>query len=297
MLPDLESLRCFDAAASHPSFRAAASAVGLSPAAFGERIHRLEETVGAKLFARTTRRVALTPEGRRVLATARRCLEEARACLAVGREGGAPAPFALTIATRFELGLSWLLPSLEPLRTARPERTLHLSFGSGPEVLRLVQRGEADAAVTSARISLTGIRYTLLHEEHYALVAAPSLVRRRPLRRPEDAAGFTLLDISADLPLFRYLVDVLPRREPWTFERYELLGAGEAIRRRVIDGAGIAVLPLHMVRADLREKRLVRLLPRVRLASDWFRFIWRADHPAQDELRGLAEELARRPLR
>ena len=53
---DLESLRCFERAAVVLNFRLAASAVGLSPAAFGDRIRRLEDQVGERLFARTPAR-------------------------------------------------------------------------------------------------------------------------------------------------------------------------------------------------------------------------------------------------
>src|SRR6187549_2541817 len=112
MLPDLESLRCFDAAATHLSFRVAARTVALSPAAFGERIKRLEEQLGAPLFERTTRRVTLTPAGERLVPQARRVLDEARRCLQSARDETAPAPYDLTVGTRFELGISWLTPAL-----------------------------------------------------------------------------------------------------------------------------------------------------------------------------------------
>ena len=55
MVPDLESLRCFEAGATHLNFRVAAKAVGLSPAALGDRIKRLEDQLDARLFVRTTR--------------------------------------------------------------------------------------------------------------------------------------------------------------------------------------------------------------------------------------------------
>ena len=53
-LPDLDSLRCFITAAEQRHFRSAARAVGLSPAAFSDRIKRLELGLGASLFSRTT---------------------------------------------------------------------------------------------------------------------------------------------------------------------------------------------------------------------------------------------------
>src|SRR5687768_13888848 len=110
-LPDIDSLRCFAVAAHHRNFRKAAKEVALSPAAFSDRIKRLEELLGVRLFQRTTRTCALTPDGERALAHARGALEAARRCVdASARE---PVPFDLVIGTRFELGLSWLTPSLE----------------------------------------------------------------------------------------------------------------------------------------------------------------------------------------
>src|SRR5262245_60871480 len=104
MLPDLESLRCFDAAATHLSFRIAAQTVALSPAAFGDRIKRLEQQLDAPLFARTTRRVALTAAGLRLVPQARRLLDEAARCLRVVHQRDVAQPFTLSLGTRFELG-------------------------------------------------------------------------------------------------------------------------------------------------------------------------------------------------
>jgi len=296
MLPDLESLRCFEAAATHASFRAAAKAVALSPAAFGDRIARLEALLEQPLFLRTTRRVSLAPAGLRLLPQARKVLEEARACASVVLPGAARPKVELTIATRFEFGLNFLLPALPDLQSKRPDRTLHLAFGSGPEILRLVRSGEADAAVTSARFAIPGVTHALLHPEHYVFVASPKLLKRKPLAGPSDAAAHTLLDVAPDLPLFRYLLDAVPADERWSFGRVQFLGAGAAIRLRLLDSAGVAVLPLHMVAKDLKSRRLVRVLPKIDLPSDRFRLIWRTDHPAQDELHILGRELARRPL-
>ncbi|MEQ9320960.1 MAG: LysR family transcriptional regulator, partial [Polyangiaceae bacterium] len=118
MLPDLESLRCFHAAAQHLNFREAARTVGLSPAAFGDRIKRLEELLDVRLFDRTTRKVALTPAGERLWPHARQCLEQASRCAEIARGEHGTSPFALTIGTRFELGMSWITPALSELEQA-----------------------------------------------------------------------------------------------------------------------------------------------------------------------------------
>lgn len=120
---------------------------------------------------------------------------------------------------------------------------------------------------------------------------------RKGLRYRQDAQRHTLVDVSRDLPLFRYLMDALPDAEPWPFARVEHLGGIGNIRRRLFDGEGrVAVLPLYFVKNDLQARRLVRLLPRVSLRSDSFRLIWRTSHPRTSDLLAFAEELRRHPL-
>ena len=294
MTLDLESLRCFDAAATHLSFRIGARAVALSPAAFGDRIKRLEDQLAAPLFVRTTRRVALTPAGHRLRAQARRVLEEAERCREVVHAAAAPIPYELTIGTRFELGLSWLTPGLGALRAARPERTLHLVFGDSADLLTRARNATLDAVVTSARLTAGGFVHEILHDEAYAFVGSARLLARQPLTRPAHAAHHTLLDLAPELPLFRYLAE--PARASWSFARVEYLGTIGAIRLRVRAGAGVAVLPRYFIDGELRRRRLTRVLPRVPLQRDAFRLVWRAGHPREPDLRVLAHELARRPL-
>ena len=296
-LPDLESLRCFLAAAERQHFRSAARDVGLSPAAFSDRIKRLEEGLGAPLFDRTTRLVALTAAGERLLPEARACLERARACAAAVRADDRSAPYTLTLGTRFELGLSWLLPALPALQAAQPERTIHLMFGQSGELMRRLLAGEVDAFVSSTRLTQGGLAYAVLHPEAYAFVAAPALLAARPLREAADAAQHTLIDADASAPLFRYLLDGLGEVDAWPFAHVELMGTIAAIRARALGGHGVAVLPTYYVAEELAAGRLSRLLPEAPLREDAFRLIWREGSPRDPRLRELAEELRALPLR
>lgn len=297
-LPDLESLRCFLAAARHLNFRDAARSVALSPAAFSDRIQRLESTLGAALFERTTRRVALSVAGQRLVPEAQRCLEQARRCAEVVRgEDLAPMPYELTIGTRFELGLSWLVPALDRLEKARPERRLHLSFGDTPDLVRQVQRDIIDAFVSSARLSDAGFSYARLHEERYVFVGHRRLLDQRPLVCRDDCKRHTLLDAHRDLALFRYFLDTRPGGEDWAFRRVDILGTIGAVRARVLSGAGVAVLPHYFVERDLQCGKLSLILPQIELPGDWFRLVWREGHPREAALRTLAEDLVTRPLK
>jgi DNA-binding transcriptional LysR family regulator len=289
---DLGSLRCFETAATTLRFRAAASRVHLSPAAFSDRIRRLEEELGVVLLRRSTRRVSLTDAGQRLLPLVREVLGSAER-LAAGARGGTPTPFELVIGTRSELGLSWLCPALAPLMRRRPERTIHLYNGDGPDLLARLARGDLDAVVASSRLTSPGLVYSALHVEEYAFVAATRCLRQR-----EEAGRVTLVDLTPDLPLFRYFLDALPDAEPWPFARTEFMGGIGTIKHRVLGGGGrVAVLPCYFIRKELAAGRLLTLLPRVRPRSDAFRLVWRAGHPREAELKELAEELRGFPLR
>jgi len=295
MLHDIDLIRAFDAVATHLNFGRAAAHVGRSPAAISEQIKRLEELFDTPLFARTTRSVALTPAGHRLWPEAKRLIQQARVCEEVVR-GRGHAPFELRVGTRFELGLSWLLPALSVIEPERPNRAVHLVFGDSPELMKKTKAGEIDATVTSERLTDGALAYALLHEEHYVFVAAPKLLCAKPLRTARDAAEHRLIDAHADLPLFRYFLDASPREEVWRFARIETMGAIGAIRHRALEGAGVAVLPLYWVTEQLAEGSLVRLLPERELKTDFFRLIWRRDHALEPEIQELAEQLQKQPL-
>ena len=295
MLPSIENLRCFEAAARSESFRAAAKLVSLTPAAFGQRIRQLEEQLGAQLFERTTRSIRLTPEGQALLPRARSILIEAGECARIVR-GGRGMPLPLTIGTRFELGLSWLLPRVRELEAAIPELSVDLYFGSGPDLLRSLREGEVDCVVTSARLPDPSLEGEALHEERYVFVAAAALLEELPFRRRRDAIRHRLLDVDADLPLYRYLRDAPGLAGPMRFAEHRYLGLGEAIRRWVIAGEGVAVLPEFMVERELADGTLVRLLRRIELLRDHFRLVFRAADLRRERFFEVAEVLRGWPL-
>lgn len=294
---DPESLRCFEAAAVLLNFRQAAARVALSPAALSDRIRRLEEALGEPLFHRTTRRVRLTEAGARLLPHARELMEADRRCHEAVRGTAESGPVALLLGTRFELGLSWLVPALPHLETLQPQRRLDLHFGEGPDLLARVRQGRLDAAITSTRIADLALDYRVLHPEAYVVAGETQTLAERPLRGPEDAPGHTLIDLTHDLPLARYLLEPTGGSALWRFRDVACLGTIGAVRLRVLQGAGIAVLPEYFVREDLRRGRLLRLMPEVPLPEDAFRLLWRRDHPHPAALARLAEDLAGIPLR
>jgi LysR family transcriptional regulator, glycine cleavage system transcriptional activator len=296
MLPSLDNLQCFERAARLLNFRKAAKAVGLTPAAFGQRIQKLEDQLGVKLFARTTRSVHLTEAGTALLEPAERCLRLAEETMRAARGESAPPPMDLVLGTRHELGLSWVLPQLDRLEKARPWLQLHLYFGSGPDLLLRVRTMEVDCAVTSTRLGDPKLDSFRLHREDYVFCGAGALLSREPLKRPEDAKRHHLLDASPERPLFRYWKDAPKGGDRLEFARGVWLGGIEAIHRRILAGAGVGVLPEYLIRHDLASGRLRRIFPGVVLLHDYFRLVFRTDDPRRPIYEGLARSLLETPL-
>ena len=296
MLPSLESLRCFAAAARLLNFRAAARSVALTPAALGQRIRQLEEQFDVQLFHRTTRSVALTEAGLSLLPLAEQCLTSARECARAARGETGPPPMEIVVGTRQELGLSWLVPQLDRLGRLYPTIELHLYFGSGPDLLLRVRTMEIDCAVTSSRFTDPKLESVRLHREDYAFVGSAALLRRTPLSREEDAAHHTLLDASRELPLFRYWRDAPGGGDRLRFGRIVRLGSIEAIRQRVAASAGVAVLPKYLVERELAAGKFRKIFPRVTPLSDYFRLVFRVDDPRRSAYDKIAASLLEMPL-
>lgn len=296
-LPALDSLRCFLAAAAALNFRAAARQVALTPAALGQRIRSLEAQLGAPLFERSTRSVALTRAGLDLVPRARAALGAVEDCVRAARGDLGPAPVELVLGTRYELGLSWIVPQLDALTAAHPELTLHLYFAGGDDLLLRLRTREIDCAVTSSRVHDPRLDFAKLHPEGYAFVAARSLLATTPFARPADAAAHTLLDTTAELPLFRYWRDAPGGGDRLPFGRVLRLGTIAAIEARVLAGRGVAVLPRYRVEEHLRRRTLRELFPAVRPLDDHFRLVFRAGDPRRALFEALAASLLREPLR
>ena len=296
-LPDLESLRCFVAAADQSSFRAAAQTVALTPAALGQRIKKLEEQLEVELFHRTTRRVELTEAGLALLPHARATLLAASEAVRAARGDKGPPPMDLVVGTRHELGLSWLVPLLPTLRERHPSVTFHLYFGSGQDLELRVRTGEIDCAVTSRQPTDPALDFVRLHREDYVFVASPQLLASKPLATPADARAHTLVDTTKELPLFRYWRDAPGGADSMEFGRLVTVGTIAAIEALVLAGEGVAVLPRYLVQPRLDAGLLAAVLGDVTCRNDWFRLIFRADDPRRGVYRALGETLLATPLR
>src|SRR6185295_13534804 len=121
----LNALRAFEASARHESFSAAASELHVTPAAVGQLVRSLEDSLGTPLFHRGASgrtRLTLTEAARRALPDIRAGFD--RLSLGVERlkEGSANGVLTVTVSPAF--AAKWLMPRIERFQAAWPETEL-----------------------------------------------------------------------------------------------------------------------------------------------------------------------------
>jgi DNA-binding transcriptional LysR family regulator len=247
-------------AAEARSFRRAAERLGVTPAAVSKAVLALEERLGTKLLARTSRTVALTPEGAAFLARAR----DAVASLQAARETVADA----RRQPRGEVALTVSAVVARPVLRALPrlaERHPQLAFRVSvtDRLVRLAEEG-VDVAVRVGALDDSGLVARPLRATRWATVASPAyLARHRTPATPADLAGHDCL---------RFLAPNGRPREFTFAERGEarpravrvsgrlVVDQGEHLLEAALGGLGICQVLDFMVADHLAAGRLVELL-------------------------------------
>lgn len=186
----LADLRAFVTVGELQSFAAAAKALHLSQPALSRRISHLEETIGVRLFDRTTRNVELTLLGRRFLAQIRGVVDELDRSVVSLRDVAYLEAGDVTVGCVFSAVHHFLPPVIRTFRQRHPHVMVRIIEEGADEVLASVKGGEADFALNYTGMQDPEVEFTPLLKEPFVLAcpAGHPLARRRSLRWQELAA-------------------------------------------------------------------------------------------------------------
>jgi DNA-binding transcriptional LysR family regulator len=253
-------LRVFVRVMDRGNFSLAANDLGITPSAVSKLISRLEDRLGVRLLERSTRRLALTPEGETFLARARRIvadIEEAEA--EVARVRGAPrGKLRINAGTAF--GLHQLTPALADFLARYPEIDVDLSITD--RLVDLIDE-QSDIAVRSGHIPEGPFVQRKLADLQRVICAAPAYLARRGTPQ-----------VAADLRGHDCIVVAGPGLNRWPFKTRSGIDVvdvrprvttddAEAALRLAIEGAGIVRLSDVIVGSPRRSGELVALLAHV----------------------------------
>jgi LysR family transcriptional regulator, glycine cleavage system transcriptional activator len=193
LLPSLNGLRAFEAAARLLSFTLAAAELNVTQTAISHQIRRLEDQLGIKLFIRQNRALALTQEAQDYLPSVRSAFEDLRR--ATARLHRTERNGRLTVSTTASLATKWLVSRAAAFQDANPGTEVRITTSTHLVDFR---QEEVDIAVRYGRGGWPGLRAHWLMAERLFPVCSPRLLTDlKPLRRPEDLAHHTLLHTTA----------------------------------------------------------------------------------------------------
>jgi DNA-binding transcriptional LysR family regulator len=261
--PDLADMNALLAVAERRSFAKAAAHLGISRSRLSETIRGLEERLGVRLLNRTTRSVAPTQAGERLLARLRPLLDDFDAALdSINAFRDKPAGL-LRLTVPPPVASLMLAPLLARFLAEYPAISLEISADAA---LTDIVANRFDAGIRPGeRVERDMIAVRIGGEVRSVVVAAPDYLARHP--RPT-----TPRDLEAhDCIMFR-----LPSGAvfPWPFEkkgqRLEAAVSGrltvndaELSIRAALDGVGVLYTALDFVAPLIEAGRLVALL------EDW----------------------------
>jgi LysR family glycine cleavage system transcriptional activator len=257
-LPPLNSLRAFEAAARHLSFKKAAEELKVTPAAIGHQVKGLEQFLSIQLFRRLNRALLLTEAGQACLPELREGFSKLASAVETLRARDSRSVLTATVAP--SLAAKWLIPRLHRFRASWPEISVRID--TDLEELDLLQAG-IDVGIRFGSGSYPGLRVDRLMGEELLPVCSPKLTESPgSLRTPEDLGNHTLLHIEgetadtawADWSMWLRAVGC-SHVEAIAGPRFtQTIMAVQA----AIEGQGVALAPISIVADDIAAGRLVQ---------------------------------------
>jgi DNA-binding transcriptional LysR family regulator len=241
-LPDFEALAIFAKVVELRSFAAAAAELALSKATVSKAVGRLEERIGARLFNRTSRRLALTDAGQRLSERAARLLADGEAAESEALAQSASPRGLVRLAVPMTFGVKTVAPLLPEFLEVYPEVSIDLHLSDA--TVDLIGDG-FDVGVRIARLPDSSLIARRLCGMPRYTVAAPSYLKR--YGRPTHPMQL------ADHKCFGYAYLSTPNVWHYTNASGEQASVrpggplrvnnGEALMPALLAGLGIADLP------------------------------------------------------
>ena len=250
-------MEVFAAVIERGSFSAAGRLLGLTPSAVSRIVARIEARLGVRLVVRTTRALALTPEGEAYLRAAQRILKDLDESERAVADQAAPRG-RLRVSATLAHGRLFIVPLLRGFLERYPDILVDISLTDA--TIDLVEE-RADVAIRIGPLSDSNLVARRLGDSGRSIVAAPAYLDRHgtPIE-PED------------LLLHNCIAFNFRRVEPaWPFRRdgqvFDLTVSGnveanngETVAQLAREGIGIARVGSFHVAEDIAAGRLVSLL-------------------------------------
>ncbi len=253
----LRSMEIFVATVDAGSFAGAAEHCGMSAVMVGKHIRALEQSLGASLLTRTTRRHALTEIGRQYAAHCRQILAQIADAESVAESMRAAPRGLLRVTAPVSFGATWLSPAVTDYLARWPDVSIDVSLND--RTVDLVEEG-FDVAVRVGPLPDSSLVARPLRPYGMTVCAAPNYLERRGTpHTPADLARHECLEFTGWVPEARWKLKGEADGRHIPPSRFRA-NSTQALRMAALAGFGIVMQAEMMLRPDIEAGRLVPLL-------------------------------------
>ncbi|MGE0803050.1 MAG: LysR family transcriptional regulator [Lautropia sp.] len=251
---NLRAVETFICVAECSSFRRAAELLHRSQSAVSVHVRQLEEDLGVPLFDRTTRRVALTAEGRTLLARTKVVVSELRAVADELRETSGVRGGMINVGVTPSLAARVLPMALAEFGRSYPDVTVRVQEAVSRGLYEAVRQRKTDFALGPAVPGLKDFDYRIFARAPLVAVVPRDypVCGRAGLPFKELVRG-PFLAVAAGAYLRRLLEDTARARGVAFTPKFEF-GSFAAVLGQVAAGVGVSILPALAVDAHERER-------------------------------------------
>jgi DNA-binding transcriptional LysR family regulator len=264
---ELRHLRYFLAVAEELHFGRAAERLGIAQPPLSQQIRKLEEEIGAQLFHRSTRRVALSPAGEAMLPFARQALVDVSAGIEVARRGARGETGTLTVGFIGTAARTVLPGAVRHFRAAHPEVNLTLRELAVDDQVARLRSEELDIAIVRPPVDGQDLLLKLLFEERLIVAVAEShrfAAKHRLAPRTLEGEPLVLLAREIVPGLHDQVIALFEKQRMTAWIAQEATSI-QAVLGLVSGGLGISLLPGSVSHWGRTGLAFVSLAPSPRL--------------------------------
>ena len=248
---DAADLRVFEAVARLGGMNRSAAELNTVQSNVTTRVRLLEEDLGAKLFRRHSRGVALTPAGERLLPYAVGVADLLAEARRVAADDGTPKGL-LTVGSLETTAALRLSPVIADYAASFPEVDLVLRTGTTGELVADVLERRLEGAFVCGPVRHPELEQEIVFVEELVVATRPGL---RSLEALTDGGDVRIVVLRASCSYRQRLEDLLTRRGIVDLRRLEF-GTIEALVGCVAAGLGVTLLPRGIVEPAARAGRV-----------------------------------------
>lgn len=286
---DFEWYRSFISIYKYRSVSEAARARILTQPAMSQHLAALEAEIGEDLFIRAPRKMIPTEKGKELYTRIVPLVESLEAA-SLQLKMSASSSDALPVVKIGSPVEYFTERALERIKDAGIR--CYSQFGIASVLLEKIQNDEIDIAITTQRLQIPGVEYTVIEEEEFVLTVPPSF----EMTASKDVEDFLYnqrwISYGLELPIIRRFWRQHFKKRP-EIQPHHVIPNLQTVLKAIQHHMGISLLPRYLIQEALREKKVKIELEHLAVKNQIFLAykLKHRDHPViQKTIRSLKKE-------